>query len=116
MYFDESEILYFLDSMIGALAFLQSKGQAYLMLKLDKVQLVTLYNGALGLKVSSPLQNNDEITLKDVLEDSSLFEQLPYPSPEQLLMLRSKKLETYNEVKSTVFTLGMVQHCSIPAS
>lgn len=57
MYFEESEILYFLDSLIGALAFLQSKNILCPSLRFDTIHLVTLFNGALGIKILNPIIN-----------------------------------------------------------
>ena len=41
-WFSEPEILYFLDSLIGSLSFLQSKGLAHQNLSFDTIYIVTL--------------------------------------------------------------------------
>lgn len=40
--------------------------------------------------------------------DMEYLDQYPYFSPEQLLMLKNKQIENYNEFKSDVYTLGLV--------
>ncbi|CAD8194591.1 unnamed protein product [Paramecium pentaurelia] len=125
IYFEESEILFFLDSLIGSQAFLQSKGHALSSLKFDKIYLSNLLNGAIALKVQSPL-----FDLKDQeMEFNALFDKIikseqvklqeyPYLSPEQWQMIQNKKLEPYDLFKSNVFVLGLMtlELCSVRQS
>ncbi|CAD8107192.1 unnamed protein product [Paramecium primaurelia] len=125
IYFEESEILFFLDSLIGSQAFLQSKGHALSSLKFDKIYLSNLLNGAIALKVQSPL-----FDLKDQeMEFNTLFDKIikgeqvklqeyPYLSPEQWQMIQNKKLEHYDLFKSNVFVLGLMtlELCSVRQS
>ncbi|CAD8095382.1 unnamed protein product [Paramecium primaurelia] len=114
IYFEETEILFFLDSLIGSQAFLQSKGYALPSLKFDKVYLSNLLNGAIGLKVQSPLFHNqqdvefNELFHKIINGEEVRLHEYPYITPEQWLMIQNKQLEPYNEFKSNVFILGLM--------
>lgn len=92
--FNEREILYILDSLVGGLAFLQSKGIAHEHLNFHNIYIVILPSGNTCLKVS-PF----EIREPDI----------EYPSPEQM------QSAPYNHFKSDVFTLGvlMLELCTL---
>ncbi|CAD8200737.1 unnamed protein product [Paramecium octaurelia] len=125
IYFEEREILFFLDSLIGSQAFLQSKGHALSSLKFDKIYLTNLLNGAIALKVQSPLFDPKD----QEMEFNALFDKIikgeqvklqdyPYLSPEQWQMIHNKKLESYDLFKSNVFVLGLMtlELCSVRQS
>jgi len=51
----ELELLYFLDSVVGALSFLQSKGISHLSLTFSSIFVVPLVSNKTGIKLIDPL-------------------------------------------------------------
>lgn len=61
MWLTESEIFYFLDSLISPLAFLQAKAIPHQNLSFENIYLTRLINGSIAIKIMDPMMKGGTI-------------------------------------------------------